>query len=92
MKYKISLIKSDEGYSVSVPGLPGSWSQGATENEALDNINPHSALLGARFLYFSVAPNPLFHSVFHFAVLGGTSFYCMTIAGKRIESKVNVDF
>ena len=38
MKYKISLIKSDEGYSVSVPGLPGCWSQGATENEALDNI------------------------------------------------------
>ena len=38
MKYKISLHKSDEGYSVSVPGLPGCWSQGATEAEALDNI------------------------------------------------------
>ena len=38
MKYKISLHKSDEGYSVSVPGLPGCWSQGATETEALDNI------------------------------------------------------
>ncbi len=38
MKYKISLHKSDEGYSVSVPGLPGCWSQGATEAEALANI------------------------------------------------------
>jgi predicted RNase H-like HicB family nuclease len=38
MKYKIVLQESDEGYSVSVPGLPGCWSQGATEEEALDNI------------------------------------------------------
>ena len=38
MKYRIALHKSDEGYSVSVPGLPGCWSQGATEKEALDNI------------------------------------------------------
>jgi predicted RNase H-like HicB family nuclease len=38
MKYRIALHKSDEGYSVSVPGLPGCWSQGATENEALENI------------------------------------------------------
>ena len=38
MKYKIALRKSDEGYSVSVPGLPGCWSQGATEAEALENI------------------------------------------------------
>jgi predicted RNase H-like HicB family nuclease len=38
MKYRIALHKSDEGYSVSVPGLPGCWSQGATEQEALENI------------------------------------------------------
>ena len=38
MKYKIVLQKSDEGYSVSCPGLPGCWSQGATEEEAIDNI------------------------------------------------------
>lgn len=38
MKYKIALQHSDEGYSVSVPGLPGCWSQGATEEEALENI------------------------------------------------------
>lgn len=38
MKYKIALHKSDEGFSISVPGLPGCWSQGSTEAEALDNI------------------------------------------------------
>ena len=38
MRYKIALQKSDEGYSVSVPGLPGCWSQGATEAEALANV------------------------------------------------------
>jgi predicted RNase H-like HicB family nuclease len=38
MKYTIALRKSEEGYSVSVPGLPGCWSQGATEREALENI------------------------------------------------------
>jgi predicted RNase H-like HicB family nuclease len=36
--YKIVLRQSEEGYSVSVPGLPGCWSQGATEQEAIDNI------------------------------------------------------
>jgi predicted RNase H-like HicB family nuclease len=38
MKYKIALRQTDEGYSVSVPGLPGCWSQGATEDEAVANI------------------------------------------------------
>ena len=38
MKYRIAINKSEEGYSVSVPGLPGCWSQGATEQEALENI------------------------------------------------------
>ncbi len=38
MKYKIVLQKTDEGYSVSCPGLPGCWSQGATESEAMANI------------------------------------------------------
>jgi predicted RNase H-like HicB family nuclease len=38
MKYKIVLQKTDEGYSVSCPGLPGCWSQGGTEFEALENI------------------------------------------------------
>ena len=38
MKYKVALQHSDEGFSVSVPGLPGCWSQGDTEKEALENI------------------------------------------------------
>jgi predicted RNase H-like HicB family nuclease len=38
MKYKVVLKKSKEGYSVSCPGLPGCWSQGKTEDEALENI------------------------------------------------------
>ena len=38
MKYKVVLKRSDEGYSVSVPGLQGCWSQGDTEEEALENI------------------------------------------------------
>ena len=38
MKYKVSLHRSEEGCSVSVPGLPGCWSQGETEDEALENI------------------------------------------------------
>jgi predicted RNase H-like HicB family nuclease len=38
MKYKIALQHTEEGYSVSVPGLPGCWSQGETEEEALSNI------------------------------------------------------
>lgn len=38
MKYKIMLRRSEEGYSVSVPALPGCWSQGATEEEAIENI------------------------------------------------------
>lgn len=38
MKYKIVLNKTEEGFSVSCPGLPGCWSQGETESEALENI------------------------------------------------------
>jgi predicted RNase H-like HicB family nuclease/predicted RNA binding protein YcfA (HicA-like mRNA interferase family) len=38
MRYRIAVHQSDEGFSVSVPGLPGCWSQGATEAEAIENI------------------------------------------------------
>ena len=38
MNYKVALIRSDEGFRVTVPGLPGCCSQGATEAEALENI------------------------------------------------------
>ena len=36
--YRVVLRPSEEGFSVSCPGLPGCWSQGATEEEALANI------------------------------------------------------
>ena len=36
--YRVVLRQSEEGFSVSCPGLPGCWSQGATEDEALANI------------------------------------------------------
>lgn len=38
MRYKVSVQKTDEDYAVWVPGLPGCWSQGKTEEEALNNI------------------------------------------------------
>ncbi len=38
MTYRVNLKKTDEGYAVWCPGLPGCWSQGNTEQEALDNI------------------------------------------------------
>lgn len=38
MEYKVVILESEEGFSVSCPGLPGCWSQGATESEALTNI------------------------------------------------------
>ncbi|MGI9337921.1 MAG: type II toxin-antitoxin system HicB family antitoxin [Gammaproteobacteria bacterium] len=38
MKYRIAIRESEEGFSVSCPGLPGCHSQGANRQEALDNI------------------------------------------------------
>jgi predicted RNase H-like HicB family nuclease len=38
MLYKVVLQQSKEGYSVSCPVLPGCWSQGETEEDALENI------------------------------------------------------
>lgn len=38
MKIKVSLYPSDEGFAVCAPSLPGCWSQGATQEEALASI------------------------------------------------------
>lgn len=38
MKYRVAIYNSDEGCSISVPGLPGCWSKGETEEEAIENI------------------------------------------------------
>ena len=38
VKYTVKLEQTEEGYAVWCPGLPGCWSKGATEDEALENI------------------------------------------------------
>jgi predicted RNase H-like HicB family nuclease len=38
MKYKVNIKKTEEGYAVWCPRLPGCWSQGRTEKKALENI------------------------------------------------------
>ena len=38
MRYKVKLQKSEEGYAIWCPSLPGCWSQGVTKEEALENI------------------------------------------------------
>lgn len=38
MKYTVNIKRTEEGYSVWCPGLPGCWSQGETEEAALENI------------------------------------------------------
>lgn len=38
MEYQVIVQRTDEGYSVGCPDLPGCWSQGDTEQEALENI------------------------------------------------------
>jgi predicted RNase H-like HicB family nuclease len=38
MKYEIALKKTEEGYAVWCPALKGCWSQGETEEDAIENI------------------------------------------------------
>ena len=38
MNYTVILHHTEEGISVSVPGLPGCWSEGDTDTEASENI------------------------------------------------------
>jgi predicted RNase H-like HicB family nuclease len=38
VKYRVILIQSEEGFAASCPSLPGCWSQGRSEAEALENI------------------------------------------------------
>jgi len=38
MTYRVNIKKTDEGYSVWCPSLPGCWSEGKSEPQALENI------------------------------------------------------
>lgn len=38
ISYPVVLKQSEEGFAVGCPALPGCWSQGQTETEALENI------------------------------------------------------
>ncbi len=38
MQYQVNLKKTEEGYAVWCPSLPGCASQGITKEEALENI------------------------------------------------------
>lgn len=38
LKHKVSLKKTEEGYAVWAPGLPGCWPRGQTQDGALENI------------------------------------------------------
>ena len=53
LRYRVALHRSEEGVAVSVPGLPGCWSQGRDEEEAIENIKD------AIVAYLSVANDQL---------------------------------
>lgn len=37
-RYRVALHRSEDGVAVSVPGLPGCWSQGQSDDDAIENI------------------------------------------------------
>ena len=44
--YKVELVREEDGgYSASVPSVPGAYSDGDTEEEALENIADAIAML-----------------------------------------------
>ena len=58
MRYQVVLEGSEEGFAVSVPGLPGCHSRGTTEPEAPENIadaiREHLAAIRDRLLEANV--------------------------------------
>jgi predicted RNase H-like HicB family nuclease len=38
MRYQVNLNKTEKGYTIWCPALPGCWTMGDTEEEALKNI------------------------------------------------------
>jgi len=61
MKFKVALYPSEEGVAVRVPSLPGCWSQGATVEEALQNIT----VAIREYLETEVESEPLDGAEFH---------------------------
>jgi predicted RNase H-like HicB family nuclease len=37
-RFEVVLLRSDQGVAVGCPALPGCWSHGSTDDEALANI------------------------------------------------------
>ena len=55
----IRMKRTEEGYSVFCSGLPGCWSQGDTEEEALENIRDAiQEYLAARAEYSALQGSP----------------------------------
>ena len=55
MAYRVVLIESEEGFAIGCPSLPGCWSQGGTEKEAVENIRE------AMLLWLDAGGVPLYH-------------------------------
>ena len=61
MRYQIALHKSEEGISVSVPGLPGCWSQGSNErttegrHKSVDCVKKNQPIEGTHRIQISTA-------------------------------------
>jgi predicted RNase H-like HicB family nuclease len=53
MKYLVVLRKTQYGYDIHVPSLPGCHSQGETEEDAIENIQD------AIFTYFAMEKDEL---------------------------------
>ncbi|MBL1211440.1 type II toxin-antitoxin system HicB family antitoxin [Geminocystis sp. GBBB08] len=66
MRYQVNLQKTEEGYHVWCPSLPGCASQGETKEEAIENIQDAIAVYlevkaelnkGIESIYLEVKPN-----------------------------------
>ena len=67
MKYTVLIEESEEGFAVSVPGLPGCHSQGATEAEALANITDGNLATGS----YGLRPSDILFDPLTFTICTG---------------------
>lgn len=56
---KVVLHESEEGFAVSCPALPGCWSQGVDEDEAIANIREaiREHVEAHKYLHCSIQPH-----------------------------------